>query len=82
VETIAASKFKATCLALLDKVKATGQPLLITKNGETVGMLCPPPPSTEVKTSYYGQFKGQIKTVGDIVSPIGTEEWEVYKDAS
>jgi len=33
MEEIAISKFKATCLAVLEKVKKTGQPVLVTRFG-------------------------------------------------
>ena len=31
MEEIAIEKFKATCLAVLEKVKKTGQPILVTR---------------------------------------------------
>lgn len=38
---IAASEFKAKCLALLDEVATTGMPLIITKRGKPVVKLVP-----------------------------------------
>jgi prevent-host-death family protein len=35
-ESVSISTFKATCLALLDKVKKTGRPLLVTRKGEPI----------------------------------------------
>lgn len=45
--TIAASRFKAQCLALLDEVAESGQPIIVTKHGKPVARLEPvePPPS-------------------------------------
>jgi hypothetical protein len=37
VETINAASFKATCLALLDKVEKMGQPIRVTKRGNRLG---------------------------------------------
>jgi prevent-host-death family protein len=34
--TISASEFKATCLAILDEVAATGEKIVITKHGRAV----------------------------------------------
>jgi len=82
VDTITASKFKATCLALLDRVKATGKPILITKNGKPVAVLSAPEPDHKDRESGYGMFQGEIRTLGDIVSPLGTEGWEVLRDDS
>lgn len=39
--TIAASRFKAQCLALLDDVAATGESLLVTKRGKPVARVVP-----------------------------------------
>ena len=39
--TITASEFKARCFALLDQVRQTKVPLVITKRGEPVARLVP-----------------------------------------
>ena len=39
---LAASRFKAQCLGLLDEVAATGESLVITKRGRPVALLTPP----------------------------------------
>ena len=41
MKTIAAGKFKARCLTLMDDVQATRQPILITKRGKPVAKLVP-----------------------------------------
>ena len=38
-DTISASQFKARCLGLMDQVAATGEVLVITKNGRPVAEL-------------------------------------------
>jgi prevent-host-death family protein len=45
VRTIKASEFKAKCLQILDEVKATGEPVLVTKRGETIARLIPEEPA-------------------------------------
>ncbi|MCD6569593.1 MAG: type II toxin-antitoxin system Phd/YefM family antitoxin [Deltaproteobacteria bacterium] len=75
METIAISKFKATCLSLLERVKKTGQPLLVTKRGEPVALVTPPPPPKE-KISF-GCMKDTIIIEGDIISPLPEADWEV-----
>lgn len=46
-QTIAASEFKATCLALLDLVAESAEEIVITKHGRPVARLVPMPrPST------------------------------------
>jgi len=45
--SIAAGKFKAECLSLLDEVAETGRPLVVTKRGKPVARVVgiEPPPS-------------------------------------
>ncbi len=77
METVNISKFKATCLALLDKVKRTGQPLLIVRKGEPIAQVIPPPPPKRPK-SWLGSFQSTGKIIGDIISPVLDErDWEV-----
>lgn len=41
MKRIAAAKFKATCLALMDRVAETGEPLEVTKRGKALVRLVP-----------------------------------------
>ncbi len=77
VEIIQASEFKAKCLALMDEVARSGKTLIITKNGKPVAELrAHRPPRVK---SPIGRYKGQIRILGDIVSPIGTKLWDALK---
>jgi prevent-host-death family protein len=60
---IAAAKFKAECLALLDRVGAEG--IVITKRGKPVAKLVPF--HTDSK-SLIGSLAGKLKITGNIVS--------------
>ncbi len=75
VDTIAVSKFKATCLARLERVRQTGRPLLITKRGVVIAQVLPPPPP-EPRGSGYGVMAGRAAELDDIVAPLGEDEWE------
>ena len=72
-EIVPVTKFKAACLALLDKVKSTGQPILVTRQGEPLALISPPP-WHEKPESWLGSFKSKGRIVGDIVSPIVDEK--------
>ncbi len=79
-EVISISQFKATCLAVLDKVKRTGNPVLVTRRGIPIAVIEPPPPP-EKKESWLGAFKSKGKIIGDIVSPASDEvEWGVLNE--
>ena len=71
---IAAGEFTARCLALMDEVRTTREPLLITKRGKSVAKLVPADnPSRE----FIGRLQGVIRIVGDIESPFEPPEaWE------
>ena len=75
METVAISKFKAECLALLKRVKATGQPLLVTKRGEPVAQIVPPPEEIPDGPGY-GALSGSASEVRDIVDPLPDDDWE------
>jgi prevent-host-death family protein len=42
-EIVPVTKFKTVCRALLDKVNRTGQPILVTRQGEPIALISPPP---------------------------------------
>ena len=76
METISISRFKATCLARLDKVKRTGQPLLITRRGEAIAEVMPPSPP-RASAGWLGSLQPTGRIVGDIVEPAtAAEDWE------
>ena len=80
IETIPISKFKATCLRLLDNVKKTGKSILITRKGEPIALVTPPPPPPKPE-SWLGCMADTVKITGDILSPVLDErEWEALKD--
>ena len=72
MKTIQAGKFKAQCLALLDKVAQTHEPMVITKHGKPVARLLP---YSKEKEGFGTPLKGLATFVGDIISPVDTE-WE------
>ena len=78
-EEVTISKFKATCLALLAKVKRTGKPILVTRKGEPIAHIVPPPPPKK-PASWLGSFSSTGRITGDIVAPVVLEsEWEASR---
>lgn len=75
---IAAAEFKAQCLALMDDVRSTRQPIVITKRGKPVAKLVPI--IDKKKDDWIGRLNGKFKVTGDIVSPVvPLEDWEALK---
>ena len=79
MEEIAISKFKATCLAVLERVRKTGKPVLVTRFGEPVAQLIPPSAKERPKREL-GDLRGTARITGDIVSPAtDKDDWEVLR---
>ena len=74
MDSMPISKFKATCLAALERVRRTGRPLRITRFGRPVADVVPPAP-VKVDKRELGAMAGDGKIVGDIVSPLDVT-WE------
>ena len=66
---IAISKFKATCLAVLEDVQRTAAPVRVTRFGRPVADVLPARPETAF--SWLGCAKHTIEISGDITEPIG-----------
>ena len=79
MKEVAISEFKAKCLALLDEVEKTRQPLRVTRHGKPVAEVVPPTPIHNA--SWIGSMKDTMQILGDIVSPASDpEDWEVLRD--
>ena len=77
METVSVSKFKATCLALLERVRRTGQPILVTRRGQPLAQVLPPPPQ-ERDLRWLGTLARTGRVVGDVISPaIDESQWEI-----
>ena len=69
------SELQARCLAILDEVARTGEPVTILKQGRPVARLLP----ASVSEAMHPQLtlKGAFEIIGDIVEPaVPTEYWE------
>ncbi len=74
MKQIAAGQFKAQCLAIMDRVSKTGEPVVITKHGKPVVKLVPAEKQVD---DIFDYMAGKMKIVGDIVGPITPlEDWE------
>lgn len=67
MKTVAASEFKARCLALLDDVARSGQPLVVTKHGRPFARVLP----TSLSGTEQPQdtLVGTVTIVGDVLAP-------------
>ena len=74
MESLTVSKFKATCLAVMERVAKSKQRVIITKRGKPIAELIPY--EAEMASA---PLKDTVAFMGDIVSPVATEDWEVLK---
>lgn len=78
MEVVAISKFKAERLAILERVRRIGQPVLVARFGERVASFPRPLPSRP--EGWLGRYRSQGRIVGDIVSPVAEPmEWEANR---
>ena len=74
---MAISKFKATCLAVLERVRRTGRPVLITRRGQPIAEVVPLRPSVR-ESGWLGSLAAHATICGDVVEPVvSSVEWEV-----
>jgi prevent-host-death family protein len=73
---INAAAFKARCLALIDEVAESGQPITITKRGKAKVQIVA---VREKPKTLFGATKGTFKILGDIVGPI-VEDWDEERE--
>jgi prevent-host-death family protein len=79
MDQIPISKFKATCLAILERVRRSRRPVLVTRFGKPVAEIVPPSPRAR-PDDWLGCMKDEGRIVGDIVSPASEEsDWEVLR---
>jgi prevent-host-death family protein len=78
MRTIAAGKFKANCLAIMDEVQKNRETVLITKRGKPVAKLVPA--KEEGKSDFFDSMKDQLVFLGDVISPaFDLDEWEMER---
>ena len=75
METINITDFKTQCLAVLDRVQSTGEPVLILKRGRPVAELLP---ARRSQAEYpQMELEGTVTIIGDIIEPvIPAEHWD------
>lgn len=71
---MAAAQFKAECLAVMDHVSQSGQPVVITKHGKPVVKVVP---ANQCEDDIFGALSGIAKITGDIENTVPAGDWGV-----
>jgi prevent-host-death family protein len=74
MDSLSVSKFKATCLAVVDEVATAKKRVIITKRGKPIAELIPYEAETEPVL-----LKDTVAFIGDIISPVAAEDWEALQ---
>ena len=79
MQRVNVSEFKATCLRLLDRVRATGEPIEILKNGKPLAVVHAP--SGPENPARFGAMKTALFSgpLGDVMTPLGESQWEALR---
>ncbi|HMD39418.1 MAG TPA: type II toxin-antitoxin system Phd/YefM family antitoxin [Candidatus Acidoferrum sp.] len=78
---VAISEFKAKCLAILERVEKTKEPIRITRHGKPVAEVVPATPPAVDRAALMGSMRDSIQILGDIISPvIDLDEIEALRD--
>jgi antitoxin (DNA-binding transcriptional repressor) of toxin-antitoxin stability system len=68
MKSVAITEFKARCLALLEGIARTGEPLLVTKRGKALVRVLP---SVDAGSRYpQDSLAGTVTILGDVVDPV------------
>ena len=72
-----ASAFKARCLRVMDQVRATGEPVVVTKRGAPVVKVIP---VESKEPELFGFMAGEFVIAGDVESPlVPLKGWKVLQ---
>jgi prevent-host-death family protein len=67
-----AGQFKSQCLAIMDQVQRSREPVLITKRGKPVAKLVPVGNKGD---DIFGFLEGKGRIVGDLLDTTPVEDW-------
>lgn len=74
------SKFKATCLAVLQRVSRSGRPILLTRFGKPLAEIAPPRKAA-ARPGWLGSMKGRGVAADDLTKPaLEPEAWAALRD--
>ena len=73
---VPAAQFKAHCLSLIEQVRLSRRPIVVTKHGRPVAKVVP---FQTKPRPIFGFSKGTAKILGNLTAPTG-ERWDVDAD--
>lgn len=82
MSTVTITEFIASCRALLERVRRTGESVVITRRGEPVAQITAPPAASRNRNlSLWGCARGTGRILGDIVGSVSDPgDWEALRE--
>ena len=78
MEQINVSECKAVCLRLLERIRQTGEPIEILKNGEPLAIL--PPAPVRSRKGGFGAMRSTLRgPVSNLIQPDDGVEWDALR---
>lgn len=74
MQKIPAAQFKSQCLALMDQVAESGQPVVVTKHGKPVVQIIRAKAEDD---DIFGFLEGKGRIVGDLETTIPVSDWNL-----
>ncbi len=79
MKSVPISQAKTHLLALLAEVQRSQEPILVTKRGKPIARI--EPFREQKRRKWAGYLKGEIRILGDIMSPAcPPEDWEALRE--
>ncbi len=72
MQTVNISEFKDQCLNLIDDIEATGEEIIIVKNGQPISILRA---YKKQPRSLFASHKNIVKSHDDLIKPV-SNEWD------
>lgn len=76
MDTCSVTHFKNHALKILSEISDSGEELVVTRHGKPLAHI---EPVRTAKHVQLGKLAGTMKIEGDIVGPLGADDWEACK---
>ena len=74
MQKIPAALFKSQCLAVMNRVSESGQPVIVTKHGKPVVKVVP---ADILGEDIFGFMAGKARIVGDVETSAALSDWNL-----
>ncbi|MEM9291936.1 MAG: type II toxin-antitoxin system Phd/YefM family antitoxin [Acidobacteriota bacterium] len=73
------SELKGQLAAILERVRISGQEILVTRHGRPLVRILPPVDSPAITTGAFGALAHTLREEGDLLTPLDEGDWEALE---